>query len=159
MLTTEDLDKRLLQIEDHQALIDLKHRYCLFCDDNYNAQAIASLFAVDAIWDGGILGRAHTRAGIQRYFEASAKKVRLAIHHVTNPLIEISGHTALCHWYLWQPMVFRTADRAFWYAASYTDRCIKEAGQWKFAAVEIKTRLMSPYEQGFGAAPIVELNI
>ena len=54
----EDIDRRLRAIEDIEEIKRLKARYCSYCDDNYDADSIASLFTEDAIWDGGIRGRA-----------------------------------------------------------------------------------------------------
>ena len=43
-MATETLEERLQRIEDIEAIRLLKHRYCAFCDDNYDADGIAALF-------------------------------------------------------------------------------------------------------------------
>ena len=151
------LEQRLRRLEDIQALTVLKHRYCEYCDDSYNAEKIATLFTEDATWNGGALGRARTRAKIAIYFAASSQLVPFAIHHVTNPLIEVDGDRAACRWYLWQPMVMRDVEDALWYAARYDDVCVRQDGVWLFQSVEITTRMLSPYAAGFRQTPILDL--
>ncbi len=47
-----------MTLEDIEEIKRLKAGYCSSCDDNYDADSIASLFTEDAIWDGGIRGTA-----------------------------------------------------------------------------------------------------
>ena len=54
-MATETLEERLQRIEDIEAIRLLKHRYCAFCDDNYDADGIAALFTENAVWDAGPL--------------------------------------------------------------------------------------------------------
>ena len=56
-MATETLEERLQRIEDIEAIRLLKHRYCAFCDDNYDADGIAALFTENAVWDAGPFGR------------------------------------------------------------------------------------------------------
>jgi hypothetical protein len=51
------IEERLRVLEDIEEIRQLKARYAAACDDNYNADDIAALFAEDAVWDGGALGR------------------------------------------------------------------------------------------------------
>ena len=67
-MTLEDIDRRLRAIEDIEEIKRLKARYCSYCDDNYDADSIASLFTEDAIWDGGIRGTAEGRDEIRNFF-------------------------------------------------------------------------------------------
>ena len=48
------LEKRLRALEDAEAIRNLKAQYAALCDDHYNAEGIAALFAEDAV------GRART---------------------------------------------------------------------------------------------------
>jgi len=64
------IEERLRVLEDLEEIRKLKARYAAACDDNYNADAIAALFAEDASWDGGALGKADGRAAIHRFSAA-----------------------------------------------------------------------------------------
>ena len=52
-MNLEDLARRVQVLEDIEAIKKLKARYCAYCDNNYDADGLASLFTEDAIWDGG----------------------------------------------------------------------------------------------------------
>ncbi|MCI0787275.1 MAG: nuclear transport factor 2 family protein, partial [Chloroflexi bacterium] len=67
-MSLEDIERRLKALEDVEEIKHLKARYCGYCDDNYDADAIAGLFTEDAVWDGGIRGRADGREEIRRFF-------------------------------------------------------------------------------------------
>ena len=43
-MSLEDIERRLKALEDVEEIKRLKARYCAYCDDNYDADAIASLF-------------------------------------------------------------------------------------------------------------------
>ena len=60
-MSLDDIDRRLRVLEDIEAIKKLKSRYCYLCDDNYDADGLASLFTEDAVWEGGIRGRADGR--------------------------------------------------------------------------------------------------
>ena len=50
-MSTEELQKRVARLADIEKIKNLKARYC---DDNYDADGIASLFIEDGIFDGGL---------------------------------------------------------------------------------------------------------
>ena len=152
------LEEKVAWLADVEALKQLKYRYCAYCDDNYDPDGIASLFAEDAIWDGEPIGRLEGREAIREFFRSSGDAVPFAIHSVTNPLIELDGDEATCRWYLWQPMVFNTAEgRApYWFSARYRDICRRLDGQWMFQKVHVTVTMLSPYEEGFGKTLVAE---
>ena len=67
-MNLEDLDRRIKTLEDIEAIKGLKRRYCAYCDDNYDADALADLFMEDAVWDGGIRGYNTGREEIRSFF-------------------------------------------------------------------------------------------
>jgi ketosteroid isomerase-like protein len=156
-MTTGDLEARIQRLEDIDAIKALKHQYCLHCDNDYEPDGLASLFTDDGVWDGGLFGVAEGREGIRGFFKETANTVKFAIHHVTNPLIQVDGDTATGHWYLWQPMVMRDGDQALWLAARYNENYVREDGTWKFKRLELGIRMLSPYEQGYGNVPIIDM--
>ena len=60
-MSLENLEKRIKVLEDIEDIKRLKRRYCLYCDDSYDADALADLFTEDAVWDGGIRGKSEGR--------------------------------------------------------------------------------------------------
>ena len=152
-----DLERRIQRLEDLEALRALKHRYCTYCDDGYDAERLAPLFTDDAVWDGGVLGRFVGREAIRGFFVQCSKLVPFAIHQVTNPILEIEGDRASGAWYLWEPIVFASGNRGLWMAARYDDRYRRENGIWRFESVKIDLRMLSPYEEGFAKVRIAEV--
>lgn len=156
-MPSETLAARLRRLEDIEALRQLKYRYCLACDDDYDADRLAPLFTEDAVWDGGALGRFEGREAIREFFAGTSKLVSFAIHQVTNPLIEVEGDRASGCWLLWEPIVFAQGERALWMAARYDDRYRRIGGEWLFERVRIDLRMLSPYEEGFARVRVADL--
>ena len=53
----ERIERRLQVLEDAEAIRNLKARYAALCDNQYDADGIASLFTEDAVWESPALGR------------------------------------------------------------------------------------------------------
>ncbi len=152
-----DLQERIQRLEDIEALKQLKYRYGMACDDDYDPERLAPLFTEDAVWDGGAMGRYEGREAIRAFFAGASKLVPFAIHQVTNPLLEIEGDRARGSWYLWEPIVFAQGNQALWMAGRYDDRYRREADQWLFEAVTVDLRMLSPYEEGFARVRLAEV--
>jgi len=158
-MSAHDLETRIRRLEAIEAIRLLKARYARFCDDAYNAELIAPLFAEEAIWDGGVLGRYEGRQAIREFFSNASSVMPFAIHHITNPEIEIdaSGDRATGRWRLWQPCIHAVGEQALWMAGSYRDRYRREGDGWVFEDVLINLEMLSPYEAGWSAARMVEV--
>ena len=144
------IEQRIQRLEDIEAIRQLKHRYCAFCDDNYNKDGIAGLFAEDAVWNGGAFGLAEGRAAIKELFEKAPAAIRFAVHSVSNGIIDVTGDTATGEWLLWQPMVMRQDDQALWLSAAYKDEYVRTPAGWLIKRLTLDLRMLSPYEAGFG---------
>jgi hypothetical protein len=147
----KDAAARLQRLEDIESIKQLKARYCVLCDDNYNPQGIASLFTEDGVWDGGNLGKAEGHGAIVKFFERAPSAFSFAIHHVMNPIIEIDGDSAVGRWYLLQPLIrkSRAGEEAMWLAGRYEDEYVRVGGEWKFKRLKFITRLLAWYEKGW----------
>ena len=155
----ENLLARIQRLEDIEAIKNLKSRYAGYCDDDYSPDDLVTLFTEDAIWDGGQMGRCEGREAIRTFFSAASGAVPFAIHHVTNPLIEVDGDRATGRWYLWQPCVFSKGDQALWMAGPYHDRYRRVDGNWLFEEVRVELRMLSPYEAGFAKILKAEVSL
>jgi len=155
--STESMQAGIQWLVDVEKIKQLKHRYCAACDDDYDPDALAALFTTNAIWDGGPLGHAEGRDAIRAHFAGAPELVKFAIHHVTNPIIEVDGDRATGRWYLWQPMVARTDDVAMWLAAKYFDRYRRAGDGWLFEHVKVEVDFLSPYAEGWSKVPMAAL--
>jgi hypothetical protein len=149
------LDLRVARLEAAEAIRNLKARYCELCDAGYRAEELAELFVEDATWDGGTaLGRHEGRAAIRRFFEGMPSMISFAIHHVTNPRIDVAADaaSATARWLLLQAATDATGDQAMWFAAAYEDEYVRVDGNWRFTRVALSTRFLAPYERGWGTS-------
>lgn len=149
------LERRIQRLEDLEAIKQLKARYALACDAGYDAEALAAMFTVDAVWDGGPLGRNEGREAIRRFFQGSSHRISFAVHNIVSPVIEIDGDTATGIWYLLQTCTYIDGNQAVWGAATYHDRYFREDGAWKFRHVRLESHFWTPYEDGWARTPFV----
>ena len=148
-MSLEDLAKRVQVLEDIEDIKRLKHRYCGYCDDNYDADAIASLFAEDAVWDGQERGRSDGREEIRAFFQRAPERLPFAIHKVMNPIIEVNGDRATGVWYLFQPCTYAEGNRAVWGSARYDEEYVRIDGEWKFQHLTLTSHFWTPFEKGW----------
>ena len=134
-----ELQERITRLEDIEAIKRLKARYCEICDhENYDADAMASLFTEDGVWDGEGVGKAEGREAIRELFAGIAKVTGGAQHIVANPLIEVDGDRAHGVWYLIAAVTQSdgtTASNWPGAAARYHEDYVKQDGEWKFRRV------------------------
>ena len=154
-MTLEELDARLKKLEDVEAIKSLKTQYCLYCDDNYNVEGLASLFTDDAVWDGGIRGKAVGMAEIRDFFTHAPQRLPFAVHMVMNPLIQVDGDKATGVWYLFQACTYAQDDRAVWGSARYDEEYVRVDGRWKFKNLKITSNFWTPFDQGWAKARFV----
>ena len=147
-----DLEARVRRLEDIEAIKQLKARYCAACDDGYDADRLAALFTVDAVWDGGkTFGVATGREAIRRHFSGASTRISIARHQVMNPIIEVDGDVAKGHWLLFQPCTnaSRQGEQAMWLAATYADRYARVDGEWLISGTHIDVAFFTAYDQGW----------
>jgi hypothetical protein len=154
---SSSLANALKQRIDTQAIERLKYRYAYWCDRDYAPDAIADLFMPDATWDGDLFGVQTGRAAIRAFFEGAGKQVSFSTHYLLNPEIELSGDMATGRWMLWQQMVLRNTDQAYWLMGRYTDTYVRLDGEWKIASLKLKILSFTPYEEGPGKTLIATI--
>ena len=148
-MNLEDLEQRIRVLEDIEAIKKLKARYCAYCDHDYDADGIASLFTADAVWDGGNFGRHEGQGAIRTFFRGASRIFPFAIHQVMNPIIEVEGDKANGSWYLFQPCTLAEGNQAVWLAARYEEEYVRVGGEWKFKQLKVFPSFFTPYEQGW----------
>ena len=149
MSTTTEMLARVQKLADIDEIKKLKARYAAACDNNYDADAIAELFTVDAVWDGGIFGKAEGRENIRRFFRQASAVFSFAIHNVMNPQIEVNGDRATGKWYLLQPATREPDSHGVWLAATYNDEYVRVDGKWLFQHLLVHANLFTKYEDGW----------
>src|SRR5438105_981018 len=110
-MTTEDLARRVMILEDTEAIKRLKARYCLVCDDDHNPSEITKLFAPDGIWEGAGVGAHQGHEAIRKLFEGFQQRIGFSQHNVFNPIIQVDGDSGRGSWYFLGPFTFRKGNR------------------------------------------------
>jgi hypothetical protein len=142
--------ERLQWLYDVESIKQLKHQYCAYCDESYDAAGIGSLFLEDGVWDGAQFGRYEGQAAIEEFFRGAPQIISFANHYATNPIIEVDGDRATGRWDLWCPMVNEPGSNACWLIAKYREQYARVGDRWFFKLLELDVRADSPYEDGFG---------
>lgn len=147
----ETLARKIQWLEDLELIKRLKHQYCAFCDNQYDAGGIANLFVENGIWDGGTFGKCVGRAAIREFFQNASKVLSLAAHQVMNPIIDIDGDRATGQWKLMQPCTQETKSgpRAMWLVANYHDEYIRTEAGWKFQSLRVDILFFAPHRDGW----------
>ena len=148
-MSIEDLEQRIKALEDIEEIKRLKARYCAYCDDGYDANGIVSLFTEDAVWDGGMRGRAEGTDEIRQFFLRATQRLPFAIHMVMNPIIQVNGDRATGTWYLFQPCTFAEGEQAVWGSARYDEQYVRVDGDWKFNHLKLTSFFWTPFDQGW----------
>src|ERR1700758_1277626 len=112
----EQIERRLQVLEDGEAIRNLKARYAALCDNQYDADGIASLFTEDAVWESPALGRYEGWEAIRNFFRGASSIFSFAIHYSLNGCIEVEGDQARARWYLFMPCTLAAGNQAMWRA-------------------------------------------
>ena len=144
-MSTGDLEKRIVTLEDIEAIKQLKARYCDVCDTGHNPDKVTTLFAEDGIWEGGDFGKAQGHAAIHKLFEGLHKLIAFCQHNALNPIIEVNGNRAKAAWNLLCPYTSRKNNETRWIAAKYEDDHVKINGEWKYQHLRAIILMHAPY--------------
>jgi len=144
----KEIARRLLVLEDIEAIKRLKNRYCRLCDAGYDPEGITSCFVEDAVWEAGSFGTYHGREAIRDFVKNVAPTaLSFAMHLVISPMIEVNGDRAKGLWYVFEPVTFAGGQQAGWLAGTYDNDFVKVNGEWKFQRLEFKTYLSTTFDK------------
>ena len=146
----ERLEQRLQVLEDTEAIRTLKTLYAAHCDDDFNYDAIAALFAEDAVWEHPVMGRCQGREAIRDWFKGAAGIFSFTVHYSLNGQIHVDGDRAEAQWYLFMPCVMAADGRAMWRASIDQERYVRVGEEWMFSYKGSKKPLFhSPFDEGW----------
>lgn len=128
------LERRLQQLEDLEAIRQLKYRYWRHLDRK-EWDALAALFSADATvcYSSGKYEFAGVEAIIGFLRGAlDGPQAPVTVHHGHHPEITLTGpHTATGTWALYNYMFNVAQNRALRIGAYYDDRYVRAGGTWK----------------------------
>ena len=153
--TGQPIEERLARLEDIEAIKNLKARYAYYCDHGYDADGMASLFVEDSLWTSNSFGTYQGRAAIHEFQSKISSEILWALHFMICPVVDVSddGETATGTFYL---IEFATMTRpggdekdAVVMSAVYTDKFVRESGEWRFKEVSVEFHQVSDLAKGW----------
>jgi ketosteroid isomerase-like protein len=125
----------LTRLRDVEAIRDVKIRYC-WRYDRGDLPGVLELFTDDAVCElgsfGSWTGRAEIEAGYRdQMVDSGVPGGRL--HALSNPLIEVTGDTAIGRWYLVDYDISGGSAQPIRLLATYRDEYRQVAGRWLIA--------------------------
>ncbi len=151
----EELEKRLRNLEDIEAIKQLQVRYVndltiIDWDD------LVDCFSADAVVDLSV-GKVRGREAIENLFRKKISITHIAQegNFVVHPIITVKGDKATGSWLLYthfaQPHKIQIdtsptgdADAPDWMGGYYEMEYVKENGEWKISMLRWTNRIMSP---------------
>ncbi|MBF6569755.1 MAG: nuclear transport factor 2 family protein [Candidatus Binataceae bacterium] len=154
----EALERRLGRLEDIESIKQLRWDYSRACDDNHNSFRLVPMFVPDAeiVFHPPFSGVVRGHDALKDMFDHNAERngITWTLHYYLQPLITVHEDqlTADATWYLWELAKMpnhKGEEEPVWVAGEYFDSYVKDEGRWKFKRIEIKLRLLSPYQDGW----------
>lgn len=158
------LEARLARMEDIEAIRTLKCEHALASDDPAHLkQRLLAIVTDDIELDyGAEFGRFSGKAKLAELLDDTP--FVWTFHCMIPKRIDLApdGQSATGIWYLWEPATAldpaTDRERALWLAGVYQDGYRKQPdGRWLISRLALQTRLMAPYDIGWGDARIVPL--
>jgi hypothetical protein len=157
---SDELAQKVAKLEAAEEIKKLKSRYAQACDDGYNPVTMRSIFAKDAVWDGGnAFGRYDGQDAICEFFAGVSDTITWALHYMMAPEIEVADDvkSAKGTWYIFMPFTMNSdsGPMAAWVAGIYKDEYRLEAEGWRIANLNADLQIMSPYDDGWVKTPMI----
>lgn len=125
------IEQRLTQLEDIEAIRQLKARYCDVCDNGHDPDAIVELFAPDGVWENGAQGPFEGHDEIRSAFERFGRSITFSQHNAVNLDVKVDGDRASGTWHFVGFLEFARHPTAL-SLARYDEEYVKLDGAWKF---------------------------
>jgi hypothetical protein len=160
---TEEWEARLRQLEDYEAIRQLKAFYAKCADSKYTddhrrkpqaeidaitRRQVDTVFTEDGIWDGGPqFGEIRGREAIYNHLRTG--RWSFSMHYFVNPHIEFDGNRAHATWMLWQPCIFEEGNRSMLMSAITEDDYVRTATGWQIQRYRFLLKFLTPHDQAW----------
>ncbi len=160
------IEDRLRQVEDYEAIRQLKAFYAKCADSKYTddhrrkpqpeidaitRHQVDAVFTDDAIWDGGQqFGEIEGRNAI--YDHLRAGRWSFSMHYFLNPHIELDGDSAHATWMLWQPCTLEDGDRSMLMSATTEDDYVRMPTGWRLQRYRFVLKFLTPHDEPWSKA-------
>jgi len=133
-MNDEPLEARVARLEDIGAIEVLKARYLRACDGK-RPEAVRDCFTDDAVIDyEGFPLFTDPNAFVAIFTEWGCKPNIIDMHHLQNPIIELTGADAARGWFdLFFFQIDTELKRHTQLAVTYDDEFVRSEGRWRIA--------------------------
>jgi hypothetical protein len=141
------LERRIVRLEDLEAIRRLKWRYGLAADDRkdcrVNIERTVELFAAEGVWESNRYGRADGREAIRNLLSKAPARIEWSLHFLQDTGIEIAAdrRTARGRWYLMEAARMANPKSQqvenVWITGVYDDEFLRQGGAWLFSRVKL----------------------
>jgi len=158
------VERRVAELEplaDERDIARLMHRYIEACDHVRRAPYTASMFTLDAIWEGANryaeFGVTTGRAAIEAMFVDTPELLPFTAHWLTNPVITVASdrRSAVGTWEVIQAATFGRSDTPVWVAARYDNEFRREPEGWLIHHIRYADVFVTPFGEGWHTTPYV----
>jgi hypothetical protein len=153
IVSTMDEERRVLQLEDIEAIRRLKCEYAKALDKMVNdagpSHAVIDCFAPDAVWEADHFGRYQGSEGLNDLLDTYNRKVSFVLHFVLGQVITVAQDrsSATGYWTTWEPMTFE--GKAMLLAGHYQDVYMRRDERWKIASSKLNVKFLTDYKVGW----------
>jgi hypothetical protein len=169
-MNLQELEKRVILMEDMQAIEDLQKMYGYYMDTHQREQVV-SLFSEDAeSLELESVGLFLGKKGIRQFFLENdlLKGDETTVPNWINILImmfqdvidiDADGKTAKGRWNTWlaEAMVVGGIPRQQWVQGYYENEYVKENGKWLFKKLHWNVTFFTSFEAGWLKVPLLGL--
>ena len=158
-----DIEKRIMILEDIEAIKKLKHNYCFLVDagiagDTEKMDELVNAFTEDAWLDFSQLGVHKGKHEISVFFRDFVPgALSYAAHLVKNPIINVDQDKALGRWYFFVPCTFRGNQMPLWIVGKYDQTYRKNRGRWFFTSITARFDFITPFQDGWTKTPMIDI--
>ncbi|MBH5370477.1 nuclear transport factor 2 family protein [Bradyrhizobium glycinis] len=149
----EDSERRIAQLEDIEAVRQLKCEYARSLDaminENGPAQAVLNTFYEDATWESLHFGVYRGYVQLSEFLASYKTKISFSLNFMMNQIIEISpdGSSATGRWTTWAPLTVE--GKPMLMAGLYKDAYVKRNTRWLTSRAEFTVKFVSDYRIGW----------
>lgn len=158
MATIQELEKRIVYLEETEAIRELKFLYGQVCDQGYDAETLTAMFTDDAEFHLTEKGKTQTSKGkeaIRERFLQMPKRIEFAAHYfVQQTKITVNENTAKASWLMWAPQILAGGDAVF-SSGIESDVYEKVNGKWLIKKVTLDVLFRAPYGKGWNNVSLV----
>ncbi|MBW2616372.1 MAG: nuclear transport factor 2 family protein [Deltaproteobacteria bacterium] len=158
MVAQEEGD-RVKRLEDIEAIKKLQTEYAYF-NDTLDYDKLSDLFVEDITGEYGPKAKFGNKSELILLLKGirDKYKVTMMCHHMTTPIIELSGDSATGIWYLFGPFTGKGPEGGipYWVQGIYHNEYVRGDEKWKFRKIHFKFIFWTPYEDGWVKTPMYE---